>query len=76
MNNIRNTTASKKKFMPGRLAPDEYIRAALSHAWGICTNVQPMHRMENVLYPTDELTGLIAALALVRPSRNLSRFKS
>ncbi len=55
--------------------PDEYIRAALSHAWGICTNVQPIHMMEKVLYATDELTGLITAVALVRPSRSIMDLK-
>jgi predicted hydrolase (HD superfamily) len=52
--------------------PDEYIRAAVSHGWGICSDVEPQSRLEKVLYAIDELTGLIAATALVRPSRSLS----
>ena len=51
--------------------PDEYIHAVQSHGWGICTEVEPVHRMEKVLYAIDEPTGLIAAAALVRPSKSL-----
>jgi len=51
--------------------PPEYIHAVQSHGWGICTEVEPTHRMEKVLFATDELTGLITATALVRPSRNV-----
>lgn len=51
--------------------PDEYIHAVQSHGWGICTEVEPVHRMEKVLYAVDELTGLIAAAVLVRPSRSI-----
>jgi putative nucleotidyltransferase with HDIG domain len=51
--------------------PDEYIHAVQSHGWGICTEVEPVHRMEKVLYAIDELTGLIAAAVLVRPSRSI-----
>ncbi len=48
--------------------PEEYIRAAISHGWGICTDVQPQSEMEKVLYAVDELTGLVVTTALVRPS--------
>jgi len=51
--------------------PEDYVRAVLSHAWGICTDVEPQHEMENVLYAIDELTGLVIAVALVRPSKSL-----
>lgn len=51
--------------------PEEYIHAVLSHGWGICTDVEPVHEMEKVLYAVDELTGLVIACALVRPSRSL-----
>jgi putative nucleotidyltransferase with HDIG domain len=51
--------------------PEDYIRAALSHGWGICTDVEPEHEMEKVLYAIDELTGLVVAVALVRPSKSL-----
>jgi len=42
-----------------------------SHGWEICCDVEPVERMENVLYTIDELTGLIAAAALVRPSKSI-----
>ena len=51
--------------------PQDYIRAVLSHAWGIYTDVEPECKMEKVLYAIDELTGLIAAAALVRPSKSV-----
>ncbi len=51
--------------------PPEYIRSVLSHAWGFVTDVKPEHPLEKVLYATDELTGLITATALMRPSRSL-----
>lgn len=48
--------------------PKDYIRAIVSHGWKICTDVEPIDRMEKVLYTIDELTGLIAANALMRPT--------
>ncbi len=51
--------------------PDEYIRAAVSHAWGIHSDVEPRSELEKVLYAVDELTGLVAASALVRPSKSI-----
>jgi predicted hydrolase (HD superfamily) len=51
--------------------PEEYIRAVLAHGWGICTQVEPRTDMEKTLYAVDELTGLVAAAALVRPSRSV-----
>lgn len=51
--------------------PEEYIRAVLSHGWGICTDVEPQTDLEKTLYAADELTGLVAAAALVRPSRSV-----
>lgn len=56
--------------------PEELIRAVVSHGWGICTDVEPATRMEKVLYAVDELTGLVAAVALVRPSRSLDDLKA
>jgi predicted hydrolase (HD superfamily) len=47
------------------------IRAVLSHGWGLCSDVEPILRMEKVLYAVDELTGFIAACAYVRPSRSV-----
>ena len=51
--------------------PEDYIRAAVSHGYGIVSDVEPKSEMEKVLYAIDELTGLVAATALVRPSRSV-----
>ncbi|MDA3834885.1 MAG: HDIG domain-containing protein [Spirochaetales bacterium] len=51
--------------------PEEYIRAVQSHGWGICSDVEPLSRMEKTLFTIDELTGLVAATALVRPSKSI-----
>jgi putative nucleotidyltransferase with HDIG domain len=51
--------------------PEEYIRAVLSHGWGICTEVEPKTDLEKTLFAMDELTGLVAATALVRPSKSV-----
>jgi predicted hydrolase (HD superfamily) len=56
--------------------PSDYIRAVLSHGWGICTDTEPISEMEKVLYAVDELTGLVAATALVRPSRSVLDMKA
>ncbi len=56
--------------------PDEYIRAVVSHGWGICTDVEPLTDLEKTLYAVDELVGLIAATALVRPSRSVLDMKT
>ncbi|MEN6298155.1 MAG: HDIG domain-containing metalloprotein [Rectinema sp.] len=50
---------------------DTFIRSVESHGWGICSDVEPTHVMEKVLFATDELTGFIAACAYVRPSRSV-----
>lgn len=51
--------------------PEEYIRAVVSHGWGICSDDEPVSDMEKALFAIDELTGLVAATALVRPSRSV-----
>ena len=51
--------------------PEEMVRAVLSHGWGICSDVEPQSNMEKTLFAIDELTGLIVACALVRPSRSV-----
>ncbi|MDD3727380.1 MAG: hydrolase [Dysgonamonadaceae bacterium] len=48
----------------------ELIRAIVSHAYGHLNNTKPEHMMEKVLYATDELTGLIGATILMRPSKS------
>ncbi len=50
---------------------EDLIRAVVSHGWGICSDVEPASDMEKVLYAVDELTGLVAATALVRPSKSV-----
>ena len=56
--------------------PPEYIRAVVSHGWGICTDVEPQTDLEKVLYAIDELTGLVVASALVRPSKSVMDLKA
>ncbi len=47
------------------------IHAVVCHGYGICSDVEPEHEMEKVLFAADELTGLIGAAALMRPSRSV-----
>jgi len=56
--------------------PEEYIRAVVSHGWGICSDVKPETEMEKVLYAIDELTGLVVTTALVRPSKSVMDVKT
>jgi len=56
--------------------PEEYIRAAISHGWGICIDVQPETDLEKILYAVDELTGLVVTTALVRPSKSVMDLKA
>ena len=52
-------------------ADDRLIHAVVSHGWGLCSDVKPEHEMEKVLFATDELTGLIGAAVLMRPSKSV-----
>ena len=56
--------------------PEEYIRAAISHGWGPCVDVEPQTELEKVLYAIDELTGLVVTTALVRPSKSVLDVKT
>jgi putative nucleotidyltransferase with HDIG domain len=56
--------------------PAEYIRAVVSHGWGICSDVEPQSDLEKVLYTIDELTGLVVTTALVRPSKSIMDMKA
>lgn len=51
---------------------ERLIHATASHGYGICVDIKPEHEMEKVLYATDELTGLIGAVAVMRPSKSVS----
>lgn len=51
-------------------ATPELVHAICSHGYGICSDVEPTHHMEKVLFASDELTGLIGAAALMRPSKS------
>ena len=60
-----------KEILAEQVWPEEYIRAAISHGWGICSDVSPQTELEKVLYAIDELTGLVVTTALVRPSKSV-----
>ncbi|OHB75334.1 MAG: hydrolase [Planctomycetes bacterium RBG_16_55_9] len=60
-----------QEILISRSWPAEYVRAVVSHGWGICTDVEPQSELEKVLFAVDELTGLVAATALVRPSKSV-----
>ncbi len=49
----------------------DIIHAVCSHGYGICCDVKPEHEMEKILFAVDELTGLIGAAALMRPSKSV-----
>lgn len=51
--------------------PPEYVRAVVSHGWGLCSDVEPRTELEKTLYAIDELTGLVTASALVRPTKSV-----
>ena len=51
-------------------APEEMVHAICSHGYSICSDVEPVHQMEKVLFAADELTGLIGACAIMRPSHS------
>ncbi len=55
--------------------PEDYIYSVISHGWGICTDAEPKHFMEKILFTIDELTGLITATALMRPSKSVLDMK-
>lgn len=64
---IKEQEIMRKKGLDERL-----IHATASHGYGICVDIKPEHEMEKVLYATDELTGLIGAVAVMRPSKSVS----
>jgi len=60
-----------QKIMTENNWPEEYIRAVLSHGWGIVSDIEPVSLLEKTLYAMDELTGLVTTSALVRPSKSV-----
>lgn len=52
-------------------ASDELVHAICCHGYGICSDVEPVHEMEKILFASDELTGLIGAAARMRPSKSV-----
>jgi predicted hydrolase (HD superfamily) len=60
-----------KEILEQRGWPQEYIRAIVSHGWGMHNDVEPQTKMEKTLYTIDELTGLITAVAIIRPSKSV-----
>ena len=59
-----------QQIMRARGVPEDIIHATASHGYAITVDIRPEHEMEKVLYATDELTGLIGAVALMRPSKS------
>lgn len=63
---IKNQEIMKEKGIDEKI-----IRATASHGYGITVDIKPEHEMEKILYATDELTGLLGAVALMRPSKSV-----
>ena len=61
-----------QEIMRERDLEERLIHATASHGYGITVDIEPEHEMEKVLYATDELTGLIYATSLMRPSKSVS----
>ena len=68
--------AKTEEILTERGWPEDYVRAAISHGYGIMNDVEPQTDLEKVLYAIDELTGLIVATVLVRPSRSVLDMKA
>jgi predicted hydrolase (HD superfamily) len=60
-----------KKILEENGWPADYVRAVLSHGWGLVTDVEPVTLLEKTIFAIDELTGLVVTSALVRPSRSV-----
>ena len=61
----------EQEILRDRGIDERIIHATASHGYAITVDIQPEHEMEKVLYATDELTGLIGAVALMRPSQSV-----
>lgn len=60
-----------QEIMRERGLEERLIRATASHGYNITVDIKPEHEMEKVLYAVDELTGLIGACAIMRPSKSV-----
>ena len=60
-----------QEIMKERGLDERLIHATASHGYNLTVDIKPQHEMEKVLYATDELTGLIGAVALMRPSKSV-----
>lgn len=54
---------------------DDMIHSICSHGYGICSDIEPEHEMEKILFAVDEFTGLIGAVALMHPSKSVKDMK-
>lgn len=63
--------AKSQEIMRERGIDERIVRATASHGWSIVNDIRPEHEMEKVLYAIDELTGLIGAAVLMRPSKSI-----
>ncbi len=62
----------ERELLRERGIDERLIRAVASHGYALTVDIAPEHEMEKVLYAADELTGLIGAVALMRPSKSVS----
>jgi putative nucleotidyltransferase with HDIG domain len=60
-----------KEIMEKEGVSEDIIHAVISHGWKLCTEVEPILKMEKVLYTIDELTGLVTATVYMRPSKSI-----
>ena len=63
--------AKSREILEEKGVEEKLIRAVVSHGWGLCSEVEPESEMEKTLYAIDELTGLVYATALMRPSKSV-----
>ncbi len=61
-----------QEIMRERQLDEKLIHATASHGYGLCCDIKPEHTMEKVLFAVDELTGLIGAVAVMRPSKSVN----
>lgn len=60
-----------REILAGFNVDESFVRAVVSHGWGICSEEEPVSRMEKTLFTIDELTGIVHACAILRPSHSV-----